>query len=92
MVAANPFADARLTDDVRLNVTFLGGDGNTAAAVSAGVAGVRFLEEIDRAVFSVLHLGEVGTRDAMTVLEKTFGKQITTRSWNVIEEINARYL
>ena len=36
------------------------------------------------AVFSVLDLREIGTRDVMTVMEKAFGKKITTRSWGVI--------
>jgi len=44
------------------------------------------------AVFSVLDLREIGTRDVMTVMEKAFGKKITTRSWGVIQEINSRYL
>jgi len=46
----------------------------------------------DRTVFSVLDLSEIGTRDVMTVLEKAFGKRITTRTWKVIQEINSRYL
>jgi len=49
--------------------------------------GFRVVGTSERAVFSVLDLRETGTRDVMTVLEKTFGKRITTRSWKVIQAI-----
>ncbi len=92
MVAGELFAGVNEGDQIRLNVTFIGGenDGRSAPPVEAG--GFRVLATSERAVFSVLDLRMIGTRDAMTAMEKAFGKRITTRSWKVIEEINARYL
>jgi uncharacterized protein (DUF1697 family) len=39
-------------------------------------------------VVSVLDLDKGGTIDAMAILEKEFGKQITTRNWNTVEKIH----
>ena len=38
-------------------------------------------------MFSVLDLSEAKTTKAMEVLEKFYGKDITTRNWNTIERI-----
>ena len=45
----------------------------------------RILSRTDREVFSVLTLTE-GARsvDAMTILEKEYGKAVTTRNWNTL--------
>jgi uncharacterized protein (DUF1697 family) len=91
LVATNPFNGLERTDQIRLNVTFLDG-GGAAPAGSPEVPGFRILGVSDRTVFSVLDLREIGTRDVMTVLEKTYGKRITTRTWKVIQEINSQYL
>jgi uncharacterized protein (DUF1697 family) len=39
-------------------------------------------------VVSLIHLGAHGTVDAMAILEKEFGAQITTRNWNTVEKIH----
>jgi len=92
LVAAKPFAGVDAGDEIRLYVTFLSRLGNGASAVPRDAGGLRILRSSERTVFSVLDLRDTGTTDGMTVLEKAFGKRITTRSWNVIEEITARYL
>jgi uncharacterized protein (DUF1697 family) len=96
MVSIDPFAGVEAADQIRLNVTFLGGEGNGASAPMREAEGFRegfrVVGTSERAVFSVLDLREVGTREVMKVLEKTYGKRITTRSWKVIQEISARYL
>ena len=91
LVAANPFAEVQRTDQIRLNVTFLG-DPPKDDQPAPQVPGFRIVHVAGRAVCSVLDLGEIGMTDVMTMLEKTFGKRITTRSWKVIQEINSRYL
>lgn len=91
LVTANPFAGVEAGDQVRLNVTFLGGESGARSTTRTESPGFRILRASDREVLSVLDLREIGTRDVMTVLEKTYGKRITTRSWTVIEEINSRY-
>jgi uncharacterized protein (DUF1697 family) len=92
LIAAEPFAGVEASDQIRLNVTFLGGERKDAAGAPAGSPGFQILRASEREVFSVLDLREIGTRGVMTVLEKALGKRITTRSWNVIQEINSRYL
>ncbi len=43
----------------------------------------------DRMVYSVLDVSQTKSTDAMNVLEKIFGKQITTRNWNTLLKIVA---
>ena len=92
LVTANPFAGVETGDQTRLNVTFIGGEKHSSWETATEAKGFRILRTSGGAVFSVLDLRETGTRDVMAVMEKAFGKKITTRSWNVIQEINSRYL
>ena len=46
------------------------------------------LSRTDREVFSVMLVNEQGGRtvDLMAVLEKEYGKSVTTRNWNTIQK------
>lgn len=91
MVAADPFAGIAVTKDTRLYVSFLG------AAAKAGIpvphttenGSFAILAREGDALFSVLDLAEIGTVDAMAIIEKAWGKDVTTRNWNTVEKIAA---
>lgn len=91
MVADNPFAGVEVTQETRLNVSFLGEqtkDGIPVPHVSED-GSFRILANQGRALFSVLDLSKTGTIDAMTIIEKAWGKDVTTRNWNTVTKIAA---
>jgi uncharacterized protein (DUF1697 family) len=85
LVDSGPFAGYEHGPKTSLNVTFLKyapehltpleGRGFTVVAVSR------------REICSVIDTTATKTPDFMTKAEKTFGKQITTRTWKTIERI-----
>ena len=89
IIAANPFEGTETTPDIRLYVTFLAGavPAAFAAPYAAPDGSFRIIHILDNNVFSVLDLSISGTPDAMNILEKTFGKDITTRNWNTVWKI-----
>jgi uncharacterized protein (DUF1697 family) len=90
LAAADPFAGVAVTKDTRLYVSFLSvppKDDTLTGYVSPG-GEFRILRVSPGEVCSVLTLSpEMRTTEAMNVLEKTFGKKITTRNWNTIEKV-----
>lgn len=87
MIEGEPFANIDVQKQTRRYVTFL--PAPTASALPLPYQSVdgsfRILSRTEREVFSVLTLSEGGrTVDAMAVLEKEYGKVVTTRNWNTI--------
>lgn len=92
LVAAEPFAGVTVTDDTRLLCSFLSDPPPETLTLPYTAADLPFtvLRVIEGTACSVLTLGKgSGTVDAMAVLEKLFGKQITTRTWNTVQKIAA---
>jgi len=89
MVDADPFNGIEVTPDVRLYVTFLGAKSNSSLPLpwESPQGDFKILRVSNRAIFSVMTLGKIGTTDAMKILEKEFGKRVTTRNWNVITKL-----
>ena len=82
-----PFKKIRVTPQTRLYVTFISGKPKGALKIPYESPGkeIRILQASDSAVLSVVTLSPgVGTIDLMGILEKEFGKNITTRNWNTI--------
>jgi hypothetical protein len=95
MVAEDPFAGIEVTPDMRLFVTFLREPpaGSMPLPYESPDESYRIFRVDDGAVFSVLTLSEGNrTPDAMKILEKEFGRDITTRNWNVLTKLSASYL
>lgn len=86
---SDPFEDEKSDSNTRFYVTFLGQDEqeNNKTAYSNDSGSFRILSQKGTALCSVLDLGKVGTPDAMNVLEKMYGKEITTRNWNTVQKI-----
>ncbi len=93
MVSADPFAGIEVADNTRLYVTFLGEPptAHLETPYESPEGNFRIIAATDSAVFSVLTLTP-GSRtvDAMDVLAKTFGPNITTRNWNTVKKIAAK--
>ena len=87
MVEADPFQGVEVTPDTRLYVTFLAGKSSGKLTLPWESPGkeLRILALRDGALFSVVTLtGKKGTVDAMSLNEKTYGREMTTRNWNTI--------
>jgi uncharacterized protein (DUF1697 family) len=90
LLAAKPFQKIKMTPQTRLHVSFLPAELNPSLKISERLKGTEF--EVFRA-----SAGEIccvvepaprhGTSELMRVLEKQFGKRITTRTWNTVERI-----
>lgn len=90
MVAGEPFNGIDVTPDTRLYVTFLNADPASDLEIpyASQDGNFRILRVADRAIYSVLTLSSsTRTVDLMGVLEKEFGKDITTRNWNTVTKI-----
>jgi uncharacterized protein (DUF1697 family) len=87
---ADPFAGIKVTPQTRLYVTFLAEKPKSSLKIPYASPDKNF--KIIRAtaseVCSMLTLTpESRTVDLMSVLEKEFGRKVTTRNWNTIEKI-----
>ncbi|HVW66487.1 MAG TPA: DUF1697 domain-containing protein [Candidatus Peribacteraceae bacterium] len=90
LIALDPFKNISVNKDMRLYVTFLSEKPTSTVKIPYVSPDKSFtiLRVTDHAIFSVLQLSEkFHTPDAMNVLEKEFGKNITTRNWNTIQKL-----
>lgn len=92
LVAADPFDGRTDTPTSKLNVTFLKhGPGRPFEVPYTSPAGDFTIVAItDRAVCSVADLTSTRTPEVMQWAERTFGKQITTRTWQTVHRIHKR--
>lgn len=90
LAEAEPFAEIKVTPQTRLYVTFISekSKSNLKIPYATPDKNFRIIRANDREVCSVATLSE-GRRtvDLMSILEKEFGRKITTRNWNTIEKI-----
>jgi uncharacterized protein (DUF1697 family) len=87
LIGSDPFAGIEVRKETRLYVTLLPTPSNSTLTVPYVSMGgdYRILSRTDREVFSVLTLNpDRKTVDAMSILEKEYGKNVTTRNWNTI--------
>jgi uncharacterized protein (DUF1697 family) len=92
LLSNNLFKDVKLTKDIRLYVSFLRKNDNTKLKLPWKSSDNSYIitGKSGETIFSVLDLSVSGTPKAMEVMEKTFGKDITTRNWNTIERIGKK--
>jgi uncharacterized protein (DUF1697 family) len=87
----NPFQGIRVTPRTRLFVTFLSEEPKTGLKIPyvSPDKSFRILCVAHRAVCSVLVLGPQWAKNLrqMDILEKEFGKKITTRSWSTVVRV-----
>jgi len=73
----------------RLNVTFLKRRAQQSEPVPTPGEGARIVAVRDQAVFSVVDSTRSKTPDLMNVLERAYGKDVTTRTWKTVGRIAA---
>ena len=88
---ANPFQGIRVTPRTRLFVTFLSDAPKSTLRLPyvSRDGNFRILCNTGREICSVLTLGPQWSKNLreMSILEKEFGKRITTRSWSTVGRI-----
>ena len=85
----DPFKAFERTKEIRFYISFLKKDAEPGLSlpwVSADQS-YHILKKEDKTILSVLNVSVTKTPKAMEVLEKSFGKDITTRNWNTIERV-----
>jgi uncharacterized protein (DUF1697 family) len=90
LLDAAPFAGVDVTPQTRLYVTFLPGKPNSHLEIpyESPEKDFRILRVSDSEVCSVLIVTpNLGTTRVMDILEKEFGKNVTTRNWNTVIKI-----
>jgi uncharacterized protein (DUF1697 family) len=90
---ADPFREIEVTPSIRLYVTFLAAR-SRPRSISVPYATAqnefRILSATAEDVFSVLDLSKgKGTPDAMNVIEREYGSDVTTRNWNTVLKVLA---
>ena len=84
---SDPFRGIEVTPDTRLYITFLAEepDSDLPVPYESPTKNYQILAVSEREVCSVLTLTDtMRSPDAMNILEKEFGKNITTRNWNTV--------
>ena len=88
LVKADPFKGIAVTPATRLYVTFLKEEPASKPAVKIPYASAsgefRIIAAAPREIFSVLQLTDSRTVDLMGMIEKEWGKKVTTRNWNTV--------
>ncbi len=90
LAKANPFNGIPVTPQTRLYVTFLSEPSTSSLKIpyASDDGNFRILSATPREVVSVLIVTpDRGTVDLMGIIEKEFGKKVTTRNWNTIERV-----
>jgi len=89
LLDTNPFNDVKLTEDIRLYVTFLRKNNQNRLTLpwKSPDNSFKINDILDNSVVSILDVSRLRTPEAMGVLERFFGKDITTRNWNTIERL-----
>lgn len=89
VIKAEPFSKVKITPDTRLYVTFLPGKPKSRLVVpyASPDGSFEIISLANDTIFSVLDLSRSQTTDAMNILEKEYGRNITTRNWNTVKKI-----
>jgi uncharacterized protein (DUF1697 family) len=90
LIKLNPFKDIKVTPQIRLYATFLPEKlkKKTSVSYTSPDKSFKIISAEKDTIFSVLDLTKSKTPEAMGILEKEFGKNITTRNWNTVVKIS----
>ena len=83
LVAADPYPSLRVPAGAKRVVTFLRAEPKAPLALPIELHGARILKMDGRVVFTAYERTPKGPV-FMTLIEKTFGKEVTTRTWETV--------
>jgi uncharacterized protein (DUF1697 family) len=86
LLAADPYRAFRLTAGTKRVVTFLRDKPRSTLALPIELRGSRILAVTSREVFSA-YVPDPKGAVFMTLIEKTFGKNVTTRTWETVSKV-----
>jgi uncharacterized protein (DUF1697 family) len=86
MLASDPYRAFRLTPAAKRIVTFLRDEPKSKLALPIELEGARILCIEGREVFSA-YLPSPKGPVFMTLIERTFGKEVTTRTWDTVAKV-----
>jgi uncharacterized protein (DUF1697 family) len=91
IIKTDPFRKIKLTPEIRRYATFLSEKTKSKLPIPyrSPDGSLAILSVSGNTIFSILDISRSKTPDAMNILEKEFGKNITTRNWNTIIKIGA---
>ena len=92
LIQDNPFENIAITKKIRLYISLLKNEVETDIQFpwSNDDQSFKIINKIDKSILSVLDLSINKTPKGMDIIEKTFGKNITTRNWNTIKRIEKK--
>jgi len=86
LLETDPYASFRLKPGSKRVVTFMRSKPSAKIALPCELGGARILCMQQREVFTTYVPG-ASTPEFMTLIEKTFGKDITTRTWETVQKV-----
>lgn len=88
LLKADPYSSFRISPKAKRVVTFLSEPHRKALSLPIDIEGVQILSVKNAEVFTVYVPNKRGPV-FMTLIEKTFGKNVTTRTWDTIRKCTA---
>ena len=85
LVQSDPFAGFRAAANAKRVVTFLHEPPASNQALPPETQGARILAVRDREVFTI-YVPQPGNPFFMALIERTFGKNLTTRTWDTVKK------
>ena len=86
ILATDPYEAFNLAPGSKRIVTFLLAEPGSPVALPVGLGEARILSRKGREVFSA-YLPDPTGPNFMTLIEKTFGKNVTTRTWETVAKV-----
>lgn len=89
IIDSNPFKDIEITPKTKLYVSFYkeSKDSVLTLPFSTDDNAFSIIRKDQIAIFSVVDLEKTGTVEGMKILEKEYGKKLTTRNYNTIVKL-----
>jgi uncharacterized protein (DUF1697 family) len=86
LLASDPYHGFRLSPSEKRVVTFLRDEPESRLRLPLELGGARILARQGREVFTA-YLPDPEGANFMTLIEKTFGKAVTTRTWDTVAKV-----
>lgn len=87
LLDSNPYQEFRLPPNAKRVVTFLRDVPTASIALPIRLGSARILTMSDTEIFSAYVPGSDESPVFMTLIEKTFGKEVTTRTWETVGRV-----